>query len=226
MIRNETIKKLVLTPNTKLQEIDILKLRNTKVLKYEIVELNIAQEITTWSSMLRKIIVNIQPTINSIVETYSAEKFVDVYNKTISKYIDDTDIKLNSKCPIGLYKDNELDGIISSKLYRNNTNHNLEIFSSDKQKWCVCAVFTGEIIVNIISLLRTINQFGTSLITVSITYMDRTSNCLKTENENNEDIDREMIKNMLVGAYASCKSAEAQILGICNLLNIDTSFIY
>ena len=40
-----------------------------------------------------------------------------------------------------------------------------------------------------------------------------------------EDINKSNVKNAIVIAYASCKSVEAQLLSICNMLDIDMDFL-
>lgn len=149
----------------------ILDLRGTKVF---CVSFGVqTYYITTWSSLVRTVVQHLQLPILDLINRLGIEKLNNKYKIIMQQLLDQTDMKLNSNCPIGIYKKEEINNYINSSVYLNNKNHSLKLFTLDGIDYSICAVYTGEIIYNIQTLLELLyTELGLS-ITVTIKYADR-----------------------------------------------------
>lgn len=237
---------MILKPGEIPDRDEILGLRGTKALKVSIPFINKETEVTTWSSLVRTVINWLQKDLVLIIDKLGEEKFIENYVSIFNEKLKTTEIKLNSNCPVGIFKDSEIEQYMNSTVYLNNKNHKLKLFDYNGHSYNVCAVYTGEIIFVLSTLISIINDFiysntiKTSLsinlpepIELNIVYINRddlqTLNLedlsSKSLDINNTKVDLSNIKNAIVIAYASCKSVEAQLLSICSMLDIDTDFL-
>lgn len=222
----------------------ILGLRGTKALNVSMFPLELNTEVTTWSSLVRTVVSWLQEDLLKMIETIGEQKFIDKYVTTFNDKLRQTEIKLNSNCPVGIFKDNHIEDFMNSTVYLNNKNHKLKLFDYDGHSWNVCAVYTGEIIFVLSTLISILDDFiCTSAIQktpinipdpleIKIDFVDRKDlkniELEEVDLDNisvDENINVSSIKNAIVVAYAGCKSVEAQLINICNMLNIDTDFM-
>lgn len=199
----------------------ILSLRNTKAVKVEIDALEKSAEVTTWSSMVRIVVSWLEPYLTNLVNEIGIDEFTEKYIKIFERKLKYTNIKLNNNCPVGIFKDNEIEEFISSSVYLNNKNHKLRLFDYGGHSWYVCAVYTGEIIFVLLSLIELIENwykekdFKKGVFSVSdmleteITYLDRET----LENDDTKIIDEELDTNELQQTY-DAKELERDLIGI------------
>ena len=219
----------------------ILNLRGTKALRVMLPNLEKETEVTTWSNLVRVVIDWLKEDLLNIVKDIGIEKLNEKYKETLNEKLRITGIKLNSNCPVGIYKDNEIEQYMNSTVYLNNKNHKLELFKYEGHSYNVCAVYTGEIIFILSTLISIIDDYNCKIsmqkelefipkvYTLQIIYINRKDiPQLEADNFNLDDImtkDTNKIKNAIVIAYNSCKTTEAQLINICNMLDIDIDFL-
>lgn len=191
-------KELLLKPMECIDKDTILDLRGTKALTVAIPAFNKFTEVTTWSSLVRTIVGWLENNLLTMILDMGEERFVNKYVDTFNRRVNYTGIRLNSNCPVGIFKDDEIDEFISSSVYLNNQNHKLKLFNYDNHNWNVCAVYTGEIIFVISTLIEMVDEYicnealkNSSIekiepIVVQITYIDRKElqDTFVTEDEN------------------------------------------
>lgn len=236
---------MILRPGTIPDRDVILGLRGTKALSVSMKGMDKETEVTTWSSLVRTVINWLETDLLDMVNTVGIERFNEKYIETLNQKLKQTEIKLNSNCPVGVFKDNEINNHINSSVYLNNQNHKLKLFDYDGHSWNICTVYTGEIIFALSTLISILDDFKCNIcmqnsltnipdmFNIQIVYINRkdlqTLNLedlgLENLDINNMKVDLSNIKNTIAIAYACCKSVEAQLLSICNMFNIDTDFL-
>lgn len=137
----------------------ILGLRGTKAMTVGCPILRKQEDVTTWSSLVRVVLNWFKPYISEIIDTIGFTKFNNEYTSILRQKLQQTDIKLNSNCPIGIFKTNEIGQYINSSVYLNNKNHSLEIYNNGTDSYSVCAVYTGEIVFVVSTLIDIIGQY-------------------------------------------------------------------
>ena len=200
----------------------ILSLRNTKAIKVEMAALQKSADVTTWSSMVRKVVSWLEISLTNLVKELGIDRFTEKYVEIFEGRLKHTEIKLNNNCPVGIFKDNEIEEFISSSVYLNNKNHKLRLFDYDGHSWYVCAVYTGEIIFVLSSLIELIDDcycmknFKSGIMPVKdmleieITYIDRET---LGENDDTKIIDEELDTDELQQTY-DAKELERDLIGI------------
>lgn len=213
--------ELIIRPTEFLRKELILSLRGTKALNVAIPALDKYTTVTTWSALVRKVISWLEPTLTTIMRVKGEEVFVDKYVQIFNRRLDASGIRLNSNCPIGVFKDNEIDEFISSSVYLNNQNHNLKLFDYEGHSWNVCAVYTGEIVLVLSVLLEMVDEFrcNNALIAgnmdqieplvIQITYMNRTP----------EEEASDMMNDLII------KGIDSSINGHTDLGNLERTLI-
>lgn len=232
---------MILRPGTIPDRDVILGLRGTKALSVSMKGMDKETEVTTWSSLVRTVINWLEEDLLDMVNTVGVERFNEKYIETLNQKLKQTEIKLNSNCPVGIFKDNDIDNYINSSVYLNNQNHKLKLFDYSGHSWNICTVYTGEIIFALSTLISILDDFKCNIcmqnsltnipdmFDIQIVYINRKDLQLQEVNLDNfnieEDINKSSVKNAIVIAYAGCKSVEAQLINICNMLDIDTDFM-
>ena len=156
------MKEQVLTIKANENSLDketILGLRGTKALWVAIPGWKEKIKVTTWSSLIREIITNwfsehLVFTMCEMGEIAFKQQYETIFNQKLKS----TGIKLNTNCPIGIYKDDDIDNYITSSVYLNNKNHKLKLFEFAGHTENVCAVYTGEIVLVLATLLELVNN--------------------------------------------------------------------
>lgn len=178
--------ELLIKPDETLSRDVILGLRGTKALDVAIPTLDKYSVVTTWSSLVRKVVEWLSDSMTTMLLVKGEEAFSNKYIDIFNRRLETANIRLNSNCPVGIFKDDEIDEFISSSVYLNNQNHKLKLFDFEGHSWSVCAVYTGEIIFVLSTLIEMIDEFrcNNALITgdtsklepivIQITYRDRT----------------------------------------------------
>ena len=199
----------------------ILSLRNTKAIKVEMAALQKSADVTTWSSMVRTVVRWLETSLTNLVNELGIDRFTEKYVEIFEGRLKHTEIKLNNNCPVGIFKDDEIEEFISSSVYLNNKNHKLRLFDYDGHSWYVCAVYTGEIIFVLLSLIELIENwykekdFKKGVFSVSdmleteITYLDRET----LENDDTNIIDEDMDTDEIQQTY-DAKELERDLIGI------------
>ena len=199
----------------------ILSLRNTKAIKVEMTALQKSADVTTWSSMVRTVVRWLETSLTNLVNELGIDRFTEKYVEIFEGRLKHTEIKLNNNCPVGIFKDDEIEEFISSSVYLNNKNHKLRLFDYDGHSWYVCAVYTGEIIFVLSSLIELIDDcyyiknFKSGIMPVKdmleieITYLDRET----LENADTNIIDEELDTNELQQT-CDAKELERDLIGI------------
>lgn len=232
---------MILRPGTIPDRDVILGLRGTKALSVSMKGMDRETKVTTWSSLVRTVINWLEEDLLDMVNTVGVERFNEKYIETLNQKLKQTEIKLNSNCPVGIFKDNDIDNYINSSVYLNNQNHKLKLFDYSGHSWNICTVYTGEIIFALSTLISILDDFKCNIcmqnsltnipdmFDIQIVYINRKDLQLQEVNLDNfnieEDINKSSVKNAIVIAYAGCKSVEAQLINICNMLDIDTDFM-
>lgn len=238
---NSSTQLMILRPGTIPDRDVILGLRGTKALSVSMKGMDRETKVTTWSSLVRTVINWLEEDLLDMVNAIGVERFNEKYIETLNQKLKQTEIKLNSNCPVGIFKDNDIDNYINSSVYLNNQNHKLKLFDYSGHSWNICTVYTGEIIFALSTLISILDDFKCNIcmqksltnipdmFDIQIVYINRKDLQLQEVNLDNfnieEDINKSNVKNAIVIAYASCKSVEAQLLSICNMLDIDMDFL-
>lgn len=152
-------RELLLKPMECLDKDTILDLRGTKALTVAIPTFNKFTEVTTWSSLVRTVVSWLENNLLTMILDMGEERFVNKYVDTFNRRVNHIGIRLNSNCPVGIFKDDEIDEFISSSVYLNNQNHKLKLFDYDGHSWNICAVYTGEIILVISTLIEIVDEY-------------------------------------------------------------------
>lgn len=183
------MKEQVLTIRANENSLDketILGLRGTKALWVAVPGWPEKIKVTTWSSLIREIITNwfsehLLFTMYKMGETEFKQQYETIFNQKLKS----AGIKLNTNCPIGIYKDDDIDKYITSSVYLNNKNHKLKLFEFAGHTENVCAVYTGEIVLVLATLLELVNnRFEDKTLELQIGYINR-DDMVEDEMENN-----------------------------------------
>lgn len=115
--------------------------------------------VTTWSSLVRNAIDVIRPQLEYVKGLVDFDEFRATFDRCLNGMCLEQEFRLNSNCPRRLYTEAEETDLIHSSVYMNNKNHFIPI-ATDEQgvMWGLCAVYTGEIIIMLETLLNTIHS--------------------------------------------------------------------
>lgn len=179
-ITEEHLRRIILRAGEHLSKEVLNELRGTKAIKLEVLQTTDKEyeklkefpkatknkfsspvqeiEVTTWSSLIRNAIDILRPQITDTSRLLDTDEFKATFEQCFNRICTSEDIRLNVNCPRRLFKEAEETDLITSSVYLNNKNHLIKIMDDeDGIDWYICAVYTGEIIVMLETLLDTIH---------------------------------------------------------------------
>ena len=158
-LENENLQEIKLKAGEYVDNNTIYNLRNTKALSIESVSKTegVKVNVSTWSSLIKNAIDILRPQLNYVKGLIDSTEFIDTFEVCLKEICDKQEFRLNANCPKRLYREAEETDLIHSSVYMNSKNHFIPIIEDEEGiPWGLCAVYTGEIIIMLETLLDTI----------------------------------------------------------------------